>query len=182
MLAAVTGVDTAAAGSALFLLTLARYDDATARAVRGTAAAAAVLAAACTALRIPLRASFLAGAVDPTLVAMVAESPLGTSLWVRLAGLVLLGFALLDRPAARAVAGVGALLVCASFAFRGHVLSERRHAPSPVHPARGARRRRDPRGDRHPHDDRFPGHGGGGQRRAAREATPPGAARMTGAR
>ena len=148
MLAAVLGVDgttvveillktaasaacLAAAGSAFALLALARFDGATARSVRQTAVAAAALAAALSALRLPVRASFLtggsvAGAFDPAIVGMVAESPLGTSLWVRLAGLALICLVVVARPAARIAAGIGTVLVCASFALRGHTLEEPR--------------------------------------------------------
>ena len=121
----------AAAGSALALLALTRFDGATARSIRRTAVAAAAFAAAASVLRIPVRASFLmggtfSGAFDPAIVGMVAESPLGTSLWVRLAGLALVCLAVVDRRQARIAAGCGALLVCASFAFRGHTLEEPR--------------------------------------------------------
>ena len=94
----------AAAGSAFALLALSRLDDPTTRAVQRLAVGAAVVAAAFSALRIPVRASFLmggtlSGAFDPAIVAMVAESPLGTSLWVRLAGLVLVCAAALNHRA-----------------------------------------------------------------------------------
>ena len=121
----------AAAGSAFALLALSRLDDPTTRAVQRLAVGAAVLAAAFSALRIPVRASFLmggtlSGAFDPAIVAMVAESPLGTSLWVRLVGLVLVCAAAFNHRAARGAAAVGAVLVCASFALRGHALDEPR--------------------------------------------------------
>ena len=121
----------AAAGSALALLALTRFDGATARSIRRTAVAAAAFAAAASVLRIPVRASFLmggtfSGAFDPAIVGMVVESPLGTSLWVRLGGLALVSLAVVDRRTARAAAGLGAVLVCASFAFRGHSLEEPR--------------------------------------------------------
>ena len=121
----------AAAGSALALLSLTRFDGAAARSVRRTAVAAVAIATAASVLRIPVRASFLmggsmAGAFDPAIVGMVVESPLGTSLWVRLGGLALVCLVVVDRPAARAAAGLGAVLVCASFAFRGHSLEEPR--------------------------------------------------------
>ena len=121
----------AAAGSALALLSLTRFDGAAARSVRRTAVAGAALATAASVLHIPVRASFLmggtiSGAFEPTIVAMVVESPLGTSLWVRLGGLALVSLVVVDRRAARAAAGLGAVLVCASFAFRGHSLEEPR--------------------------------------------------------
>lgn len=128
---AVSAGSLAAAGSALALLSLRRFDGAAARSVRRTAVAGAAFAAAASVLRIPVRASFLmggsmAGAFEPAIVGMVVESPLGTSLWVRLGGLALVGLVVVDRRAARAAAGLGAVLVCASFAFRGHSLEEPR--------------------------------------------------------
>ena len=121
----------AAAGSAITLLTLSRLDDAGARAAGRLAAAGAAVAAGASLLRIPVRASFLmggslAGAFDPAIVGMVVESPLGASLGVRLAGLALVSLAALNRPGARLAGGVGAVLVCASFALRGHSLDEPR--------------------------------------------------------
>ena len=121
----------AAAGSAITLLTLSRLDDEAARAVGRLAAAGAAAAAVASVLRIPVRASFLmggslSGAFDPAIVGMVVESPLGTSLGVRLAGLALVSLAALNRPGARLAGGLGAVLVCASFALRGHTLDEPR--------------------------------------------------------
>ena len=126
----------AAAGSAITLLTLSRLDDAGTRAAGRLAAAGAAVAAGASLLRIPVRASFLmggslAGAFDPAIVGMVVESPLGASLGVRLAGLALVSLAALNRPGARRsgarlAGGVGAVLVCASFALRGHSLGEPR--------------------------------------------------------
>ena len=120
-----------AAGSALTRLALSRPDDDTARAVARLAVAAAVSAAVLSVLRIPVRASFLmggtlSGALDPAILGMVVESPLGTSLWVRLAGLALVCLVVVDGRRARVAAGYGAALVCASFALRGHTLDEPR--------------------------------------------------------
>lgn len=128
---AVSAGSLAAAGSALALLSLTRFDGAAARFVRRTAVTGAVFAAAASVLRIPVQASFLmggsmAGAFDPAIAGMVVDGPLGTSLWVRLGGLALVSLVVVDRPAARAAAGLGAVLVCASFAFRGHSLEEPR--------------------------------------------------------
>ena len=121
----------AAAGSALVPLALPRFDDATTRSVRRVAVAAAALAAAFSVLHLPVSASLLmggsvAGAFDPAIVGMVAGSPVGASLWVRLAGLALLCMAVVERPTARFAAGLGAVLVCGSFALRGHSLEEPR--------------------------------------------------------
>ena len=128
---AASAASLAAAGSVLTLLALARLDEATKRATVRLALAAALVAAVASALRIPLRASFLmggsaAGAFDPVIVEMVVESPLGMCLWVRLTGVVTICFIVVDRPAARIAAAVGAVLVCASFTLRGHTLDEPR--------------------------------------------------------
>ena len=117
----------AAAGSTLARLALSRLDDGTARTVGRLAVAAAVAGAALSVARIPVRASFLmggtlSGAFEPPIVAMVVESPLGTSLRVRLAGLALICLVAVNRPTGRIAAGLGAVLVCASFALRGHTL------------------------------------------------------------
>ena len=122
-----------AAGSALALLGLSQLDERSARAIRRLAAAGAIIAAVASALAIPVRASFLmggslSGAFDPAIVGMVADSPLGASLWVRLAGLALIGFLVVDRRWARFAGGAGAVLVCTSFALRGHALND----PRPV--------------------------------------------------
>ena len=92
---------------------------------------AAILAAALSVLRIPVRASFLMGgtldgAMDPMMLAIVAESPLGTSVMVRLAGLALILAILLPVRAAKWIALVGAVVTCASFALRGHALNDPR--------------------------------------------------------
>lgn len=96
-----------------------------------TAALSALAAAVLSATRVPLRAGFLmggdlAGATDPMLLGVVAESPLGTSMALRLVGLALVLAALLPGRFAAGVATLGAVLVAASFAFRGHALEEPR--------------------------------------------------------
>lgn len=92
-----------------------------------SAAAAAVLSV----LRVPVRASFLMGgsidgAVDPMMLGMVAESPLGTSVIERLVGLALILTILLPVRGARWMALAGATVTCASFALRGHALGDPR--------------------------------------------------------
>ena len=121
----------AAAGSAIALHALSRLDGEAAQGVRRLAVAGAVVAAAASALHIPVRASFLmggsvAGAFDPAIVGMVVESPLGASLWMRLAGLAVICLVVVRRPEAGRAAALGAVLVCASFALRGHTLDEPR--------------------------------------------------------
>ena len=122
-----------AAGSVLALLGLSRLDDESARTVRRLAVSVAVVAGVVSAIRIPVRASFLAGgslsgSVDPVLVGMVADSPIGESIWVRLAGLALICLLVTNRRSARVAAAIGAVVVCASFALRGHALND----PRPV--------------------------------------------------
>ena len=79
----------AAAGSAFALLALVRFDGATARSVRQTAVAAAALAAALSALGLPIRASFLTGgsvagafnsAIEGTAMAIETPAALPASL------------------------------------------------------------------------------------------------------
>jgi putative copper resistance protein D len=118
-----------AAGSVLFVLLIAR--DGWLRGITGRIALVAALAAlTLTALRIGLNASFLGGsagaAFDPLLLSIVLESPLGTSSLVRVAGLALLVFVFLPGLVGTMLAGAGAILVAASFAFVGHTLGEPR--------------------------------------------------------
>ena len=85
----------------------------------------ALLAALAAALRVPVRAVFLMGgmpegAVDPQMLSLVIDSPLGASVLVRLAGLLLLAVIVLPGRFFRAASLVGAGLVAASFALRGH--------------------------------------------------------------
>ena len=120
-----------AAGSALALLGLSQLDERSGRAIRRLAVAGAIIAAVASALAIPVGASYLmggslSGAFDPAIVGMVADSPLGVSLWVRLAGLALIGLLVFDHRSARLAGGAGAVLVCSSFALRGHTLNDPR--------------------------------------------------------
>ena len=85
----------------------------------------ALLAALAAGLRVPVRAVFLMGgmpegAVDPQMLSLVIDSPLGASVLVRLAGLLLLAVIVLPGRFFRAASLVGAGLVAASFALRGH--------------------------------------------------------------
>ena len=121
----------AAAGSALVLASLATLDRDTRRMVCRLGLGSAIAAGLASAALVPTGAAYLAGgawagAVDPALVGMVADSPVGESLAVRLAGLAVLVWLFVSgrAPAPAVVAGAG--LVCASFAFRGHVLAEPR--------------------------------------------------------
>ena len=121
----------AAAGSALALASLKKLDRDT-RTMAGRLGLACVFTAGlASAALIPAGAVYLAGgswagAVDPVLTGMVAESPVGESIVVRIAGLTVVAVLFVSGrvPGLAAVAGAG--VVCASFALRGHVLAEPR--------------------------------------------------------
>ena len=120
-----------AAGSALALASLSMLDRETRRTTCRLGLVCAITAGLATAALIPVGASYLAGgswagAFDPALTGMVAESPVGESLVVRLAGLAVVAVLFISGrvPVLAAVAGAG--VVCASFALRGHVLAEPR--------------------------------------------------------
>ena len=120
-----------AAGSALVVTWLSSFDDDIRRMVRRLGLAGALVAGLASAALLPLGAVYLAGgiwagATDPTLVGMVAAGPAGESLAVRVAGLVVIGAFFVSGRVPRSVAVAGAAIVCASFAFRGHVLAEPR--------------------------------------------------------
>lgn len=119
-----------AAGSALFLVTFSTLDAETRKAVCRLGLAGACAAALATLALVPLGATFLAGgwpgALDPMLTRMVAQSPIGESVVVRIIGLALVALFFVGRRIANPAGLLGALVVCASFAFRGHVLAEPR--------------------------------------------------------
>ena len=122
-----------AAGSALVAASLSALDRDARSMVRRLGLGGALAAALASGALVPLGAIYLAGgswtgAVDPVLAGMVAASPIGVSLATRIAGLVLVvvSFATLAGRAPRFVGVAGAVLVCASFALRGHVLAEPR--------------------------------------------------------
>lgn len=94
------------------------------------AALCAVAAAMLSLARIPLRASFLMGgtwqgAFDPMILNMVLQSPLGSSIALRLVGLTLILLILIRARAAWLLAVAGAVLVLTSFVLRGHTLGDR---------------------------------------------------------
>lgn len=127
----VYGTTLVAAGSALVIVALKSIDSATRQQLRWLALGSAVLAALFSVSRILVRASFLdggtwAGAIDPVLVQLVIDSPLGTSVALRLAGLVLLLALVFPWRIPEWIAAAGAVVVCTSFAFRGHALEDPR--------------------------------------------------------
>ncbi|ARE42405.1 Copper resistance protein (plasmid) [Rhodovulum sp. P5] len=114
-----------AAGSVLVAHGLARLSSRGRQALVRTAILAAMAAALFSILRLPLRAGFLMGgtldgAMDPMVLGMVAESPLGTSIAVRIVGLMLICAIVRPGRIGPRLASVGAVLACVSFALRGH--------------------------------------------------------------
>jgi putative copper resistance protein D len=127
----VYGTTLVAAGSALVIVSLKSIDSATKKRLQWLAVGSAVLAALFSLSRILDRASFLdggtwAGAIDPVLVQLVIDSPLGTSVALRLAGLLLLLALVFPGRIPEWIAAAGAVVVCVSFAFRGHALEDPR--------------------------------------------------------
>ena len=120
-----------AMGSVLSILTLRRLPAPEVQALRRLAVFCAIGAAILSLLRIPLRASFLMGgtwqgATESMMVTMVWDSPLGSSIAVRLVGLALICAILLPKRLGRSLATVGVIIVAASFVLRGHALEEPR--------------------------------------------------------
>ena len=118
-----------AIGSVLVLVVLRELSEGGRAALLLTAVLSALAAAIFTALRLPVRASFLMGgtldsATDTMILGMVAESPLGTSAALRLVGLALILAVLWRARTGLALALTGAFIASASFALRGHALSE----------------------------------------------------------
>ena len=116
-----------AAGGVLCLAMLRSLAPADRRFIARAAVLAAVVAAALSLLRLPIRASFLMGgtwdgADDPMLLEMVAESPLGDAVLLRLLGLALVAVILVPGRMPLWIAAAGAVICCASFAVRGHAL------------------------------------------------------------
>ena len=120
-----------AAGSVLTLLTLRSLPMREVQSLKWLAVGCAVMAAALSLARLPLRASFLMGGTwqggtDPMMLAMVWDSPLGTGISLRLIGLGLVLLILVPGRAGRSLAAFGACLVALSFVLRGHALEEPR--------------------------------------------------------
>ena len=120
-----------AAGSALALASLSMLDRETRRMTCRLGLVCAITAGLASAALIPVGAIYLAGgawagAIDPALTGMVAESPVGESLVVRAAGLAGLAVLFISGRVPGLAAFAFAGVVCASFALRGHVLAEPR--------------------------------------------------------
>ncbi len=120
-----------ASGSVLALIGLRKITEDGRAALRRMAVIGAPTAAVLSVLRIPVQASFLMGgsfdgSVDPMILSIVADSPLGASAIIRLIGLALILAILLPVRGARWIALAGAFIACASFALRGHALGDPR--------------------------------------------------------
>ena len=120
-----------AMGSVLALLALRSLPVREVQTLKWLSVVCAVIAVVTSLVRLPLRASFLMGGTwqggtDPMILAMVWDSPLGTSVSLRLIGLGLILLILVPGRAGRGLAGLGAIVVALSFVFRGHALEEPR--------------------------------------------------------
>ncbi|MEO0760757.1 MAG: copper-binding protein, partial [Pseudomonadota bacterium] len=105
-----------AAGSVLVGLGIRAFGPDDRRWLGWLAFAAAIAAAVVSVAQVPVRASFLMGgtldgALDPMMLSVVAESPLGTSVAVRLAGLALIPAVLLPGRWGPRVAVAGCVFV-----------------------------------------------------------------------
>jgi putative copper export protein len=113
-----------AAGLGLFLAGFAhRLDEGGLAHLRAWLRGAALAALAVSVASLLLRALVLSGgesALDPAVWQAMLASRIGDAALIRGAGLVLLLLAALRVPAAAALAGMGALMVCASYAAMGH--------------------------------------------------------------
>lgn len=120
-----------AMGSIVSILALRRLPASEVHVLGRLAAICAVAAALFSLARLPLRASFLMGgtwqgATDPMMLSMVSQSPLGSSITLRIVGLVLICAILMTSRLGRPLASLGVLIVAASFVLRGHALEEPR--------------------------------------------------------
>lgn len=120
-----------AAGSALFLLVHRDLDSITTQVLRRLALVSALLALPLSAALMLTQASYLGGgglaaALNPVLLRLVAEGPLGESTWVRAAGLIMVGVLGFTAGAPRLLGALGAVGIAASFALVGHALGEPR--------------------------------------------------------
>ncbi|MEQ8401584.1 MAG: CopD family protein [Roseitalea porphyridii] len=113
-----------AVGTLLFRIALPRAGDEVADALRPLAIGAAVVAILATLFRVMVQAGRLmdewAGMVDPQIIAISLEGPLGQSTYVRLGGLALIVVAALFRPVRAPATLFGAIMVASSFAVTGH--------------------------------------------------------------
>jgi putative copper resistance protein D len=113
-----------AVGTLLFRIALPRAGDELADALRPLAIRAAVVAILATLFRVMVQAGRLmdewSGMIDPEIIAISLEGPLGQSTYVRLGGLALILLAALFRPVRAPATLFGAIMVAGSFALTGH--------------------------------------------------------------
>ncbi len=124
------GGSLAAAGSALFLMAL-KPGPVIASVTRHFGVWAALLGALATAAFVAVQAGYLlddglAGMVDPFMLGLVLDGPLGHAALARITGLALVAVALLVPTLIYVGGGLGALLVAVSFALVGHATVEPR--------------------------------------------------------
>lgn len=117
-----------AVGTLLFRIALPRAGEELADALRPLAIAAAFVAILATLFRVMVQAGRLmdewAGMIDPEIVAISLEGPLGQSTYIRLGGLALILLAALLRPLRVPATLFGAIMVAGSFALTGHATRE----------------------------------------------------------
>jgi putative copper resistance protein D len=117
-----------AVGTLLFRVALPRAGDEVANALRPLAIAAALLAIVATVFRVMVQGGRLmddwAGMVDPEIIMISLEGPLGQSSYVRLGGLAFILLAALFRPVRAPATLFGAIMVAGSFALTGHATRE----------------------------------------------------------
>lgn len=113
-----------AVGLMVFRLALPIGDAGLERSLLWVAATAAIIAVLASALRVMVQAGRLMGDVafmtDWQIIAISLEGPLGTSTYVRMAGLALLLLAILVLRVRVPATVLGAVLVTGSFALTGH--------------------------------------------------------------
>lgn len=114
-----------AIGLLLFRVALPRAGGEISNTLRPLALAAVILAALATVTRVLVQAGRLmddgiAGMLDPEIIAISLEGPLGQSTYVRLGGLLLLLVAVLARPVRAPATLFGVIMVAGSFALTGH--------------------------------------------------------------
>ncbi len=120
-----------AMGGPLFLAALPGASEQTRRFTRRMTAAAAILAAAIMLLRLDIRAARISGMglegmLDPVMIGIVWDSPLGDSILLRAIGLGLVLAVLIPKAWSLAPTLAGAVLIAASYAQVGHSLGEPR--------------------------------------------------------
>lgn len=118
-----------AVGLLLFRVALPRAGDEISDALRPMALVSVFVAMTATVIRVLVQAGRLmddgvAGMLDPEIIAISLEGPLGQSTYVRLGGLTLILIAVLFRPLRVPATLFGSIMVAGSFALTGHATRE----------------------------------------------------------